>query len=530
MRKNLALALSSGLLLAASWPTNGIAVLIFVAFVPLLVLEHNCRTNGVKRHKTQVFFLSYISFVIWNAFTTGWLIYSSVFGGLFAVLVNSLLMATLFLLYHIVARRLPQKQSLFFLAALWMSFEKLHLGWAFSWPWLNLGNVFSETIHWVQWYEFTGIFGGSLWIWIVNAGIFSAVIGYTKVRAKRKLVLQVSMQIVWIALPIIVSLFLFENYEASNTRTEVVLLQPNVDPYTEKYNQKNAKTAASLVELARPFLTQKTSFVMAPETVLSTITPIDHFQKTEGYALLNALVDDYPNLSILAGADLYRLYPQKEKPSKTANLTKRGDWVDYYNAAVFINKSTPLETYIKSKLVVGVETFPFKNILEPLLGNVMLDLGGTISARGLQDEREVFVAENGDFRVAPIICYESIYGEYVTEYVRNGANFLTIITNDGWWKTSQGHKQHLSYARLRAVETRRSVARSANTGISAFITPQGIITKTLAYGEKGALKGRVEIKEKTTLYVKYGDFIARIALFIAALLFLNALAKRKISN
>ena len=160
----------------------------------------------------------------------------------------------------------------------------------------------------------------------------------------------------------------------------------------------------------------------------------------------------------------------------------------------------------------------------------MLDLGGTISARGLQEERAIFTSENKKLKVAPVICYESIYGEYVTGYVSNGANLLAIITNDGWWNTSQGHKQHLSLAKLRAVETRKSISRSANTGISAFISPQGIITKTLAYGKKGALRGKVEINDKLTFYTRYGDYIARLAIFITALLFLYAIAKKKLAK
>ena len=98
----------------------------------------------------------------------------------------------------------------------------------------------------------------------------------------------------------------------------------------------------------------------------------------------------------------------------------------------------------------------------------MLDFGGTVATRGIQNTRTVFEHAEG-YKTAPIVCYESIYGEYVTEYVRNGAQFLSIITNDAWWGNTQGHKQLLSYARLRAIENRRAIARSANTGISAFI-------------------------------------------------------------
>ena len=120
-----------------------------------------------------------------------------------------------------------------------------------------------------------------------------------------------------------------------------------------------------------------------------------------------------------------------------------------------------------------------------------------------------------------------MYGEFVTGYIKKGANFLTIITNDAWWDRTQGHMQHLSYAKLRAIETRRSIARSANTGVSAFINEKGEVMSTLAYEIKGTLKGVITINDKKTFYVQYGDYIARIAVLIAGLIILFAIARKK---
>ena len=76
-------------------------------------------------------------------------------------------------------------------------------------------------------------------------------------------------------------------------------------------------------------------------------------------------------------------------------------------------------------------------------------------------------------KVAPVICYESIYGDYVSDYVGDGAQWLAVVTNDAWWRNTAGHKQHFSYAKLRAIEQRKWVGRAANTGISGFINPVG---------------------------------------------------------
>ncbi|WP_268223812.1 apolipoprotein N-acyltransferase [Sinomicrobium oceani] len=524
-KNNLVLALCSGLLLAAGWPVYGIPLLLFTAFVPLLLAEKNIRMSGKPRKGQKVFGHAYLTFLVWNSITTWWIWYSTPFGMTFAIVVNSLLMTLVFWMYHLVARKLPPKIHLVFLPALWMAFEKFHLNWDFSWPWLNLGNGFSEYPAWIQWYEYTGTFGGSLWIWIVNIGIFLTVGGYLQSRDKKRLTRGIAGNVLVIAIPVIISLFLYSSYKEPENKAEVVLLQPNVDPYSEKYELRNKTTATNMVRMAEAVVDENTDYLIAPETTLSEGVSIDGFGRSQGKMILQQFAVKHPRLQIITGADFYRRYTGPEHPTPTANKIRGGGWYDAYNAAVQINKTDSLQFYIKSKLVVGVEHFPFRSILEPVLGNIMIDLGGSISSRAVQDERSVFTSESGE--AAPVICYESIYGEFVTGYIHKGADFLAIITNDGWWSNSQGHKQHLSYARLRAIETRRSVARSANTGISAFINPRGDILQTLAYDTRGTLRGEIAMNEKLTFYVKYGDYIARLGVMIAGLILLFALGKKK---
>ena len=102
---------------------------------------------------------------------------------LFAILVNSLLMTIVFSFYKIVSQKINSKLSLLFLVSLWISFEKFHLNWDFSWPWLNLGNVFSEKTSWIQWYEYTGSFGGTLWVLAIN--IFIYLLIDSKIKSKK---------------------------------------------------------------------------------------------------------------------------------------------------------------------------------------------------------------------------------------------------------------------------------------------------------------------------------------------------------
>ena len=101
---------------------------------------------------------------------------------------------------------------------------------------------------------------------------------------------------------------------------------------------------------------------------------------------------------------------------------------------------------------------------------------------------------------------------------------MFITTNDGWWGNTAGHRQHFIYARLRAIETRRSIARSANTGISAFINQRGDILQESNYWEPAVLKDSINANDKITYYTQQGDYIARIAAFISVMLLLIAIS------
>ena len=173
---------------------------------------------------------------------------------------------------------------------------------------------------------------------------------------------------------------------------------------------------------------------------------------------------------------------------------------------------------------------PMKSVLKPILGDVLINLGGTVASRVTQKNRDVFYNPRLDIKVGPIICWESVFGEFTTAYVKEGADFLAVITNDAWWGNTPGHKQLLSYTRLRAIETRRDIVRSANTGISALIDARGEILKQTEYDTKTVLSGSVAPRKGLTFYTRYGDIIGRWAIFIAGIYFLLAISGRLREN
>ena len=538
--KNLLLALISGVLLAISWPTYGIPFFIFFAFVPLLMMEHNiAKFSDIKRKSLAIFGLSYLTFVIWNAVTTGWLYNSKLPDGsnsllavLFPVLTNAFFMSIIFHFYRLYKRSQGTYFGLVFFVVIWMAFEKLHLVWEFTWPWLNLGNVFADYHQFIQWYDTLGATGGSFWILICNVLAFYTFRIWEAGRKRTPLIKNVSMLAGFIILPMLISLVKYYNYAPKTVGTlNVTMLQPALDPYNEKYQKDSLTIESDLLKLGsensiitlRGKETQNIDLYLAPETSLPGPGSISErgFNNSLLINNIKAFLTQHPKSVFAGGISSYYVYKEdEEKPVTASYLERQGIWVDEYNSAIQIIPNQQPEVYHKAMLVPGVEIFPYINFFKPILGDVMLDLGGTTRSLGVSKERKVFANPYNKSVIAPIICYESVYGEYVTDYVKKGANLLTIVTNDSWWGFSQGHKQLLAYAKLRAIETRREIARSANSGTSAHINSRGDIVDDLPYGAKGALIAKVNLIDHETFYTKSGDFLSRLSMFVIGALLL----------
>ena len=522
------LAILSALLLSAAWPINGFTFIIFGALIPLLFLENSIRLSDFKRRGLLVFGYSYLTFLLWNLLITWWLINSSLIGMLFANICNSFFYAIIFTCFSWAKTRLPNRSAYLFLIALWLAFEKLHLSWDFSWTWLNLGNVFSENIYWIQWYEYTGVFGGSLWVLVTNVWLFHVFKNHNTILGYKPLARKMIAPLIFIALPITFSLYLYEKVEEGSEDIKVLLLQPNIDPYNTKYSLTNSSFIDLWKKQVQPFYSDSLDYILSPETYFAEGYG-EEFREFNGSKLHEELQQELAKIPLtqyITGIQFYDLYAQEKAPSLTANLIRKGLWADYYNSALAEQSNEIFQIYHKSKLVVGVENMPFKSVLKPLLGDVLLDFGGTVASRVTQKKRDVFSHTNSKLKAAPIICWESIFGEFVTGYVNEGATFLAVISNDAWWGETPGHKQLFSYTRLRAIETRRDIARSANTGISSIINAKGEIINQTSYNTKTTLIGKLSSRSNLTFYVRFGDIIARWSVFVAGLFFLLALSRR----
>ncbi|MDC8098743.1 apolipoprotein N-acyltransferase [Chryseobacterium rhizosphaerae] len=535
--KYVLLTLISAMLLSVSWPTYGVPFFIFFALVPLLMMEHGIsKFSSYKRKSWMVFGLSYLCFIIWNIVTTGWLYGSknpdgshSMMAVVFPVLVNSLLYSLVFQCYHWYKNAQGTYWGLGFLIAIWMSFEKFHLGWELTWPWLNLGNVFSEYPKLIQWYDTLGATGGSFWILLINVLIFYTLRTWEAGRKRKDLIKNSSIVTALIAVPMIISLIKYNSFnEKPSGQVNVLMLQPDLDPYMEKYSKDSLTIENDLLKLAENNSKGKIDYFIAPETAIPGRGSISEtgFEKS---LLLNNIKDflvKHPGSVFATGISSHRFYFDPLQAPKEAYQINSGVWVTSYNTAIQLAPHQKTQVYHKGKLVPGVEIFPYMSVLKPLLGDAMLNLGGTVASLSTDKERLAFSNPYNKGKIAPIICYESIYGEFVTDYVKKGANFLGIMTNDSWWGVSEGHKQLLSYARLRAIETRREIARAANSGISAHIDAKGEVVADTFYGDQTTLFAKVNLYDTMTFYTRAGDLLSRFSIFALGFLLFYFLIKK----
>jgi len=507
------LSFLSGVLLFAAWPPSPLTFLIFIAFVPLLWLEQ----QGLRRKK--FFGWVYLTMFVWNTATTWWIWNASVPGAIGAILANSLLMCLPWLGFHFAKARLGPKVGYPALVALWLTFEYIHLqDWGLSWPWLTLGNIFAQHPGWIQWYSITGTSGGGLWILLVNILVFRIL---SKVPLRPLSFKSIAGLAAAIIAPFLFSTFSYPLSALTKTKvpvktSNVVIVQPNIDPYEKIYTGSFESQINKLMRISDSAIDDSTVLVVWPETALFMENGISEDKMKANY-FLNPLWDflrRHPRIDLLTGIESYRTYNGRQ--NNTARRIPNTDlYVDSYNAAVILDSSGPLHFYHKSRLVPGVETLPaFLHFLDAWFEK----FGGTTAGYTGQPDRTPLPSSNHSYTIAPAVCYESIYGEFMANYVRNGADVIAVITNDGWWGNTPGYHQHESYACLRAIETHRWVIRSANTGVSCIIDPAGHIVEDRSWDQAGFIKKNVPAKQEMTFYVKFGDLISRLAILATILL------------
>lgn len=535
---------------------------MFVGFVPLLFIQKEISesksTEGLMKY-------AFNAFALWNILTTFWVanagtatyfavsksagvlvgMFAGLSAGMIANYLNAFFMCLPFWLFHKtnavinpiwmmqngILQKVRAEEILKYGAFItyWLAFEYVHLNWEISWTWLTLGNAFAEYPSWVQWYEYTGVFGGSLWILLLNVLIFRLI--DTHYFKQEPIKIPVIQCLVWLFTPLSISLFLgVKMPDSAAKKLNVVVVQPNYEPHYEKFEIPDAVQLQKFLKLASEKVDSTTDYLVFPETSFD-FRHVDRWNENPIVQELKNFTHRYPKLHLVTGIDAIKIYAAyvREKPKGLPSTVREHDnndgtftyWENYNASTQIVAGADTLPLYKKSKLVPGPEILPYGSLmgwLKPLFSQ----FGGTVGGLGMQTERSVFWNKDGTTAVASLICYESIYGDFTTGFIKNGANALFVVTNDGWWDDTPGYIQHKKFASLRAIETRRPVVRSANTGSSCFIDMYGNISDATPYSVEACIKGTIESSDKMTFYVFMGDFIGRIGknLAIGFLIFL----------
>jgi len=522
MKKNtlLIFSLLSGLLLALPWFQKFSGIISTIAFLPLLIIEDHIYKTKYSNEHFVLFKYSSLTFLIWNVIATYWIKNSDFLAAITVITTNTCFMSLTFGLFHSTKRKFGSKVGNFSFIIYWLSFEYIFINAELTWPWLNLGNAFANDIKLIQWYEYTGVLGGTLWILILNLILFKAIKSYFDNKKLRPSIIGFSIYILLLLMPTLISNHIFKNYKETGDNINIAVLQPNLDPYSEKYNISQNQQLNTIMTLADSIVDENIDYMIAPETAINKAIWENNLNTDSSILKIEEFINHYPNLNFIIGASTFKKISIKKKmPAAVRYNEKENFYYVAYNAALQIDTTQQIPIYYKSKLVSGVETMPYLHFF-PFLEKLILDFGGVVGSLGTQNERDVFKNSNSGISIAPVICYESAFGEHVSDYIKKGANVIIVITNDGWWGDTPGYKQHLSCSQLRAIENRRSIARSANTGISAFINQRGELINHTKWWRKTAIKDTLKSNNKYTFYTRYGDYIGRIAHFLSIILVL----------
>lgn len=538
------LGVASALLLSIPYIIPHLGMVSLVAFLPLFAAEYLATSYGKK----NFWVIYYCTFLIWNLIATYWIYLATLPGAIAAITLNALQMAIIFRLFRWFRKLTAGILPYIFFMFLWVGWEHAYYTWQVSWPWLTLGNAFAASVKSIQWYSLLGAVGGSFWILLLNILIFRIILLLSK--REKITVSAISVAIIFI-IPTAYSHIRYYSYKertGENVTKRVAILQPNIDPYNDKFSGMTQEQQNDILfKLADKAVDDKTFLMLAPETFYTPSSRFDCLREAtpEDCVTYNTfrIFAMSHNVNFIFGAVTQHYYMPVIKnqspgdpysgsfdlstpPTPTSRPVAGGaTWYDNFNTAVFVGpRGDQKDFYHKSKLVILAESVPVihgKSVFKSL----GIDLGGSIGNFGSDRERNIFYT-NDHVLLGTAICYESVFGDYFRDYINKGAQVMTIITNDGWWGNTFGYRQHFNYARLRAIETRRDIARCANTGISGIINQRGDVVSHTGWWKRCYLKGTVNLNNDITPFVKYGDITGRVSLFAFFLLLLMGIVRQ----
>lgn len=516
-RRDAFLALASGAMLGLSFPPSPIYTLAYVAFIPMLLLME--RATSYLSFARSGYLFGFIFHAITLYWTGGfthmrdpWMMAA----GASLIVIHPLFYLPGLLGARWIRKRLGLAWGVAAFVIFWVAFEYVHALGEFSFPWITIGNSQAYDIPRIQIAEFISVFGISGILLTFNALGFVLMLNLAErtwtVRSGKGLLTVVVLLVVYIG-PWIVGSYRMRMFDGNlDPKVMVGVLQPNIDPWEKwgtdrtsrwhSYDRQFQWHRDATTEISR----NGADLVVWSETAVPFHLLDPRF--AEYRTMMQRLVDS-TNCSVFTGLPSVTYFSAGDAPATARPIDGTGMFYESYNSAVvFSPRRREGPVYHKVILVPFAERIPyassFRFLIDPLRWNVGIGSWG----KGTDTVVHEFPLRDGSKATfGGLICYETAYPNFVRLFVRRGAQFLTVITNDSWWGRTSGAYQHASFATLRAIETRRWVVQCANGGISLVVRPNGIVDHATKLYSEDRFTASVGLSSVETAYVKWGDVV-----------------------
>ncbi len=487
--------------------------LLFLGFIPLFYQQDLLIEKGYPVWNILVFPL--LTLFLWQFYGLFWLAKT---GWLKLVLIsfcNSSLFLLPFLLRYLLSRRYHVLLANIGWMGSWIAIELLHLHWSFSFPVFNLGSFLADWPVVIQWYEYTGLLGGSLWLLVFNASAYGGFQAWLRGKLEWR---QTSLVFGGLLVPILLSAIIYFSFAEKDRTVDVLVLHAATDCYNEKFELPQDELIKQYITLTERELSGEIDYVIWPETAIPNGQWLNTLGSLPAVSSIKQMMATYPNLHFISGVNTYESIA-KGKPNNfpaEATYSKSLDETYLtYNTAFQVGPLGELVFRTKEQLVPFEE---FK-VYPKVFGSIQHWIG-TLSKKNYShrsQNQDVFYTKSGDFRVGTMICYETAFGQTGAEMVLKGANLLFLILNEGWYDHLQRARQFLRHSIVRSIETRRSMVRSSNRGISAAISPRGNIIRMEKNKNPLAFNVKVSANKEITTYCRWGDWIGYLGVLATVL-------------
>ncbi len=470
------LLILSGVLLGVSFPPFPFpfTLLIFIAFVPyFLVLQKRTTLASISR---ATFIFTFVFSLLTLYWVGNWQSSADPFllmGGGALLLAYPCVFLIPSTLYYITKKVFPKLNALYVFPLFWVTAEYLLTLSDLRFPWVLLGHGLAKFNSFIQVAEFIGTFGLSIVVAYINVLLYFS---YKKYKDEKKIISPAFLTAVLLMSSIIIyGCVRTSSFQPSNKKIKIGLVQPNIDPWDKwKVGSINDQLALYLDESGKA-VNNGAEIILWPETALPVYALSGSYPDVEE-KIYNFI--DENNVGLLTGMPDVKYYYDKDSIPQDAKYSVEDDihYATYNSVILLIPGSRELQKYGKMKLVPLGERVPFVDQLS-FLGD-LLKWGVGLSSWNVGKDTTVFHFplynfDNDTIKISGLVCFESVFPVFVTNFVQRGAEFIAVVTNDSWYGNSSGPYQHKEFGILRAVENRRSVVRCANGGVSCLINAIG---------------------------------------------------------